>query len=276
MVVMLSGDEGEKADTTDADGAYSFPGLRRGEYTVSITNPDEAMYDFRGRTSQKVDLALGQAQTDVSFAGSMVQQSSISGQVTVEGAALAGVTVTLGGAGDDTRTTGDDGLYAFLNLGSGTYTVSMANPDSAAYSFDTEPVEVTLGNTDEQTHNFGGTHTREASISGMLFVDEGTKNDLHDDGEYPLAAEGVKVTLVGPTLLMRTRGRDGLDRRVCVRRAPPGLVPADVVVTRRRGDGRLRLRRRGELHHRCRCRCRRGRDAEPSVRHHAPDGQLHG
>ena len=203
VMVMLSGDEGEKADTTDADGAYSFDELRRGEYTVSITNPDEAMYDFRGRTSQKVDLALGQAQTDVSFAGSMVQQSSISGVVTVEGAALPGVTVTLGGAGDDTRTTGDDGLYAFLNLGSGTYTVSMANPDSAAYIFDTDPVEVTLGNTDEQSHDFDGDHTREASISGMLFVDEGTKNDLHDEGEYPLAAAGVKVTLVGPTLLMR-------------------------------------------------------------------------
>ena len=37
----------------------------------------------------------------------------------------------------------------------------------------------------------------------MLFVDEGTKNDLHDEGEYPLAAADVKVTLVGPTLLMR-------------------------------------------------------------------------
>ena len=203
VVVMLSGDEGEKADTTDADGAYSFPGQRRGEYTVSITNPDEAMYDFRGRTSQKVDLALGQAQTDVSFAGSMVQQSSISGQVTVEGAALPGVTVTLGGAGDDTRTTGDDGLYAFLNLGSGTYTVSMANPDAAAYSFDTDSVEIMLGNTDEQSHDFDGDHTREANISGMLFVDEGTKNDLHDEGEEALAAEDVKVMLVGPTLLMR-------------------------------------------------------------------------
>ena len=202
VMVMLSGGEGEKADTTDADGAYDFAGLRRGDYEVSITNPDEAMYNF-ARTSQDVALGLGQAQDDISFAGTQVLMSSISGQVTVEGEALAGVTVTLGGAGDDTRTTGDDGLYAFLNLGSGTYTVSMANPDTAAYIFDTKPVEVTLGNTDEQTHNFGGDHTREANISGMLFVDEGTKNDLHDEGEYPLAAAGVKVTLVGPTLLMR-------------------------------------------------------------------------
>ena len=213
VMVMLSGGEGEKADTTDADGAYNFPGLRRGDYTVSITNPDEAMYNF-ARTSQDVALGLGQVQTDISFAGSQVLMSSISGTVTVEGAALAGVTVTLGGDGDDEQTTGDNGLYDFDNLGSGTYTVSMANPDDAAYIFDTAPVEVTLGNTDEQTHDFGGTHTREASVSGMLFVDEGTKNDLHDDGEYPLAAEGVKVTLVGPTLLMRREAETDATARL--------------------------------------------------------------
>ena len=202
VMVMLSGDEGDQTRETDADGAYSFTGLRRGDYEVSITNPNEAMYNF-ARTSQDVALGLGQAQDDISFAGTQVLMSSISGQVTVEGEALPGVTVTLGGAGDDTRTTGDDGLYSFLNLGSGTYTVSMANPDDAAYIFDTDPVEIMLGNSDEQSHDFGGMHTREASVSGMLFVDEGTKNDLHDEGEYPLAAEGVKVTLVGPTLLMR-------------------------------------------------------------------------
>ena len=172
VVVMLSGPEGEKADTTDANnGGFNFDELRRGEYTVSITNPDEAMYNF-AITSRDYDLALGQAQTDVSFAGSMVQQSSISGTVTVEGAALGGVTVTLGGAKDDEQTTGDNGLYNFRNLGSGTYTVSMANPDDAAYIFDTEPVEIMLGNTDDQGHDFGGKHTREANISGMLFVDE--------------------------------------------------------------------------------------------------------
>ena len=210
VMVMLSGDEGDQTRETDADGAYSFAGLRRGDYEVSITNPNEAMYNF-ARTSQDVALGLGQAQDDISFAGTQVLMSSISGQVTVEGAALAGVTVTLGGAGDDTHTTGDDGLYAFLNLGSGTYTVSMANPDDAAYIFDTTPVEVELGNTDEQTHNFGGTHTREASVSGMLFIDEGTKNNEHDEGEYALAAEGVKVTLVGPTLLMRTEAETDAD-----------------------------------------------------------------
>ena len=142
VMVMLDGGEGDdRPMTTDADGAYDFPGLRRGDYEVSITNPNEAMYNF-ARTSQDVPLGLGQAQDDISFAGTQVLMSSISGQVTVEGEALPGVTVTLGGAGDDTRTTGDNGLYAFLNLGSGTYTVSMANPDDAAYIFDTAPVEI--------------------------------------------------------------------------------------------------------------------------------------
>ena len=205
VTVTLSGGDDELAgreETTDSDGAYAFDGLRRGEYTVAISNPDDAMYSFPN-TSQTVDLALGQAQDDISFAGSMIQQSSIRGTVTVEDEALEGVTVTLGGDGDDTQTTGDNGAYDFDNLGSGTYTVSIANPDDAAYIFDTTSVEVMLGNTDEQTRDFGGTHTREASITGMLFVDEGTRNNLHDEGEHALAAAGVKVTLVGPTLLIR-------------------------------------------------------------------------
>ena len=128
------------------------------------------------------------------------------------------MTVTLGGAGDDTRTTGDDGLYSFLNLGSGTYTVSMANPDDAAYIFDTVSVEIMLGNSDEQSHDFDGMHTREASISGMLFVDElNQERSSTTRARIALAAEGVKVTLVGPTLLITGRGGDQLDGRVRVR-----------------------------------------------------------
>ena len=206
VTVTLSGGDDDVSESMEtlAGGSYSFPGLRRGEYTVAITNPDDAMYSFP-RTEQDVDLGLGQEQDDISFAGSMVRQSSISGQVTVEGEALPGVTVTLSGAMAATDTTGADGLYAFLNLGSGDYTVSIANPDDAAYIFDTESMSMDfeLGNSDRQSHDFGGTHTREASITGMLFVDEGTKNNLHDEGEHALAAAGVKVTLVGPTLLIR-------------------------------------------------------------------------
>ena len=211
MVALSGGDDdvSESMETLD-NGSYSFPELRRGEYTVSITNPDDAMYSFTN-SSRDVNLGLGQVQDDVSFAGSLIQQSSISGTVTVEGEALPGVTVTLGGDGDDTQTTGDNGAYDFDNLGSGTYTVTIANPDDAAYIFDTEPVTVELGNTDRQTRDFGGTHTREASITGMLFVDEGTPNNLHDEGEHTLAAEGIKVTLVGPTLLRREEKETNAD-----------------------------------------------------------------
>ena len=45
----------------------------------------------------------------------------------------------------------------------------------------------------------------------MLFVDEGTKNDLHDEGEHALAAAGVKVTLVGPTLLIKDEKETDAD-----------------------------------------------------------------
>ena len=67
VIVTLSGDKDDTRET-DADGAYSFPELRRGDYTVSITNPNEAMFNF-DRKTQDVPLGLGQVQDDISFAG---------------------------------------------------------------------------------------------------------------------------------------------------------------------------------------------------------------
>ncbi len=205
VMVALSGgdDDVSRSMETGSDGSYSFTALRRGGYTVSITNPDAAMYNFP-TTSRSVSVGVGQAQTDQSFAGSQVRTSSISGQVNIEGDALGGVIVTLSGAMAAADTTGDDGLYAFRNLGSGSYTVSFANPDEAAYNFESMSMTFDLGNSDNRTHNFGGTHTRDGSISGTLFIDEGTENNLQDEGEDALAVAGVSVALVGPRLLDRT------------------------------------------------------------------------
>ena len=164
VMVMLSGDEGDDTRETDADGAYSFTGLRRGDYTVSITNPNEAMYSFN-RTSQEVDLGLGQAPGDISFAGSLIMQSSINGQVSVGGSGLEDVTVTLSGAADDTDTTGESGLYSFTGLATGSYTVTISAYDAEEYSFDPESEDIELGNSDDQTENFSGTSLRTASVT---------------------------------------------------------------------------------------------------------------
>ena len=202
VAVALTGGEGDMSAETGDDGSYSFDGLRKGSYTVSITNPDENRYEFP-RTSESVDLAVGQSQS-VSFAGSMVRSSTISGTVSVEGSGLEGVAVTLSAEGMDDMTDETDaaGGYAFGGLGAGTYSVAITLSDDqeAAYNFETTSKEVTVGDNDVGTANFDGDHEASASISGMLFVDEGMNNDMMDEGEHPLPAPGVPVVLVGPDI----------------------------------------------------------------------------
>ena len=202
VAVMLSGGGDDVAETrmTGDDGSYSFDSLRKGDYTVSITNPDEDRYEFSS-TSESVSLAVGQPQS-VNFAGSMVRSSSISGTVSVEGSGIPGVTVTLSAEGMDDMTDETDaaGGYAFGGLGAGTYTVAitLSEDQEAAYNFETTEMDVTVGDNDIGTANFSGTHDASASISGRLFVDEGTANGMMDDGEHPLPAAGIVVVLVGP------------------------------------------------------------------------------
>ena len=190
VTVSLAGGTDGVDDTrmTGADGSYTFDGLRRGDYTVTITNPDEALYSFTA-TERKVSVGVGQTQGDVSFAGTMLRQGSISGRVHAEGTGIPGATVTLAGAMDDTAETNDQGNYAFPDLGPGTYVVSLTNPDEAAYEFASMTENVTLDNADDKkTVNFEGTHTRTASISGVLFIDEVMQDKMLTTGEPSLTA----------------------------------------------------------------------------------------
>ena len=209
-VTVTLGGAGDASMMTADDGSYGFTGLRRGDYTVSIANPNADMYSFP-TTSRDVSVAIGQAHTDVSFAGTMIRRSSISGQVSVEGMGLEGVMVTLSGAHDATAETDGSGQYAFAGLGSGMYTVSMANPNDVAYTFETMSADIELGNSGSATQNFTGMHTRTASISGMLYVDEAEKNDMYDDGEDMLAAANVELALIGPSIAERQTGSTGDD-----------------------------------------------------------------
>ena len=87
--------------------------------------------------------------------------------------------------------------------------MSIAGWDAAAYIFATTEAEVTGLGTDEfKIVDFAGTHTRTASIGGMLFIDEGTRNLMHNDGEpvlavdsLPMGLPGFPITLLGPDLL---------------------------------------------------------------------------
>ncbi len=214
--VTLSGGPADEMYTmmTDADGMYRFEELRPGSYTVSIADFDPRDYEFAA-TSQDVSVDLDETGT-VSFTGVLLRTSGIAGRVSVPGKGLPGVEVTLSGATDDTTTTDDSGQYAFAGLAAGDYTVSIA-VENNAYVFDSMSQDVTLADDESAIVNFEGAHDTSASLTAMLFIDEGSdgRNDMHDEGEdgFPSAAmlqalQGlgvpvpaalpVPVTLVGP------------------------------------------------------------------------------
>ncbi len=208
--VTLAGDHAPDDNTmmTDDDGGYSFDGLRKGDYTVSIENPDEDTYSFPS-TSQALNLSVGQEQSGISFAGARLLQASISGQVHAEGDPIEGVMVTLSGDADGEDMTDANGEYNFPGLAGGDYMLEIAGWDEDAYEFATAEAAVEGLGTDEfKIVDFAGTHTRTASIGGMLFVDEGTRNLMHNEGEpaldldavLPMGVPGLPLTLLGPEL----------------------------------------------------------------------------
>ena len=183
VTVTLTGGPGNDSYTklTGDNGEYAFTELRPGDYQISISGYDADDYEFAS-SAHDVSVDLGETET-VSFTGVLLRTSGISGRVSVEGMGLADIAVTLSGAADDTTMTDASGQYAFAGLAAGDYTVSIA-VESAAYVFGSMSSDVTVGDDDSQIANFEGAHAETASVSGMLFIDELTKNDMHDEGEH--------------------------------------------------------------------------------------------
>ena len=199
VTVTLAGGPADESYTsmTDAEGMYSFAELRPGSYTISISDFDSRDYEFAS-TSQDVSVNLDETGT-VSFTGVLLRTSGIAGRVSVEGMGLDGITVTLSmaDAEDMTTMTADGGQYAFAGLAAGDYTVSIM-VESDAYVFESMSMDVTVADDESKLVSFDGMHARTSSVSGMLFIDEAMKNDMHDEGEHPLTRAGFPVALVGP------------------------------------------------------------------------------
>ncbi|HET7462475.1 MAG TPA: carboxypeptidase regulatory-like domain-containing protein [Longimicrobium sp.] len=120
--------------TSDATGAYQFTGLPEGgNYTVAASRVN---YTF-SPSSQAFNNLSGDMAFD--FPGSL-SSYTLSGHLTLGGAALAGATVTLSGSSSGTATTDANGAYSFTVLGDGSYTVTPSKvnhrftPPSASFS----------------------------------------------------------------------------------------------------------------------------------------------
>ncbi|MDE2664385.1 MAG: carboxypeptidase regulatory-like domain-containing protein [Gemmatimonadota bacterium] len=225
VTVTLVGEGEDRTEVTNASGLYGFSQLKSGTYQVAITNPDPEDYEFT-TTSKSATVATGET-ANVPFEGTLLRTAGIAGRVSLDdGMGLDGVTVTLAGAAEATATTSGGGQYSFAGLAAGTYVLSIANPNPTAYNFAEAEMQKTVMLADDQSAivNFSGTHTRTASVSGMLFIDEVMQDKMHNDGEpsiteaiAPLVAAGAldaevvagllakaKVKLRGPDLNTET------------------------------------------------------------------------
>jgi len=170
------------------------------------------------------------------------------------------------------------GQYSFAGLAAGDYTVSIA-VESDAYVFESMRTDVTLGDDESAIQNFEGAHARTASVTGMVFLDEATKNDMYHEGEAPLAHAGIPVALVGPGVNEQRLGATDAEGAFSFDGLQAGpyqlVVLLDATVAAAARGQRRGLRRTGDRLP-DRCRGRRGRCAERAGRHHAHDRELHG
>ena len=155
---------------TDANGQFTFTGLRAGNYTVEISGFDPTDVAFSA-TSSAVEVAVGESKV-WSFEGTYVRESAVAGQVSVEGSGLSGVTVSLQGMGaDNEQTTDAGGQYTFSNLRAGEYQLAISGYDADEYGFTTTSATVRVEHGRTANVPFEGIMLRTASIMGQVSIE---------------------------------------------------------------------------------------------------------
>ncbi len=168
---------------TDDNGQYAFTGLRMGNYSVEISGFDNDEIGFSA-TAASVTVGVGESKI-VSFDGTYLRTAGIMGRVSVEGAGLEGVTVSLSGGPDATdMTTETDaaGQYSFAKLRAGDYAVGISGYNTDDYEFEVTSQNVTVALGETANVPFEGVLLRTSGVSGRVSV-EG------------IGLEGVMVTL---------------------------------------------------------------------------------
>lgn len=148
---------GGKTGYTNNIGSYTIAGLNNGTYTVI---PSMAGYTF-SPPSQAV-VVNGGVVNDINFTATAIPSTyTISGQVTLNGLGLSGVTVTLTSSGTTSAMTDYSGNYSFAGAQNGNYTLT---PALSGYLFIPSSKTVTVSGANSTGNNF--TASNSGSITG--------------------------------------------------------------------------------------------------------------
>jgi len=131
---------------------------------------------------------------------------TISGSVTIEGTAAAGITATLSSGA--TTTTGAGGNFAFAGVEAGTYTVTISGfPEDATFAQVTQSATIASDGQNVQL-NFAGEYVRSSAVVGSVVAADAVMSG--GDGQ-PETLAGVTVTLGGEHAMGETMetGMDG-------------------------------------------------------------------
>lgn len=142
---------GARQAVTAADGTFAVSGLRKGQYQVSAALSGYVL------SPASIPVSLGPDAQGLAFEAQRAYR--VSGQVTENGAGLAGVSVTAGGM---RAVTAGDGRYALDGLVAGTYPVSATR---VGYAFSPTSRDVALG-PDQPGVDFAA--SRVPVVSGLI------------------------------------------------------------------------------------------------------------
>ena len=149
--------------TADSSGNYTFTNLANGSYTVAASKS--------GVTFSPANVQVtvnGSEVTGVNFTASGGSQNTftISGTVSPAGNG-SGATVTLGGAATATTTTNGFGVYNFIGLANGSYTVTASK---SGFTFSPSSLQVTVNGANVIGENFTASAVPPTtySISGTI------------------------------------------------------------------------------------------------------------
>lgn len=184
LVVPISGSQTTTV-TTDANGNYSISLPAGGNYTIT---PALRYYDFLPVSQSVNDLTSDQNRF---FIGTR-QAFTISGKLMDQGGnGLAGLTVNLTGARQETTVTDPTGHYRFDSLFAG-YDYTVTPPSTAFHTFTGQSLSDL---TSDQTLNFTG--LRRPALTGAV-------RDQSGNG-----ISGITVTLTGPETVTAITAADG-------------------------------------------------------------------